>query len=219
MPYKPHITAWSYSRYSVYKKCPFKAKCQYVDKLHTPSSPQMNRGSEIHKMLENNLRNRKNKISEDFRFMNPVVNEFRKLHAIPEEEIAFDRLWQPTGWFDKNAWLRVKTDVGMWLDENWRGTVDYKTGKEWDDHRDQSDLYALTEFQRFEPEKVDVKFIYVDIPKTVVYEYSITEFELMKEIWNTRGEVMTKDKVFKPRPGGHCRRCPFSKMVDGPCKY
>ncbi len=213
------LNAWSYSRYSQYKRCPFKAKCIYVDKLPMPESPAMNRGLEIHSMFENFLVNKKSKISPKFSFMRKIINDFRNFEAKAEEEIAYTRLWQLTGWFDKDAWLRVKTDVGFFLEDSWRIAVDYKTGKEWDDHRDQSDLYALSEFQRFEPQKVDVRFIYVDIPKTVTYEYDISEFDMLKKIWNTRGEKMTRDKVFKPRPGGHCRRCTFSKHVNGPCKY
>ncbi len=216
--YKPHLTSWSYSRYSVYKSCPFKAKCQYIDKIPTPSSPQMDRGNEIHKSLEDYVLGKSKKLHPDVVFMKKRLNEYKSLDAIPEEQVAYNRLWSNVDWFDKQTWLRVKVDLTYW-DGNIRKTIDYKTGKEYDSHRDQSDLYALSEFERTKAKDVDVEFIYLDIPKLVRYEYSRKEYPLLKKIWDARGEVITKDKVFKPKPGRHCSWCPFSNAKDGPCKY
>ncbi len=219
MPYKPHLIAWSYSRYSVHHTCPFKAKCQFVDKLPTPASPQMEAGNKTHKAFEDYLLGKRKTVPSKYSFMRSTIDQYKKHKAEAEKEVAFDRLWQPTGWFDKNTWVRSKTDVGFFKDYNYRITVDYKTGKEYDNHREQADLYALIDFHLYQTKYIDVEFIYVDIPKLVRYEYDIEEYPMLLKIWDERGEKVTKDRSFKPKPGIHCNWCAFSKAKGGPCKY
>jgi len=43
---------WSFSRYSVYKLCPAKARYQIIDKLPQGDAPPLDRGSLIHKQAE-----------------------------------------------------------------------------------------------------------------------------------------------------------------------
>ena len=46
------ITSWSFSRWNVYNTCPAQAKYKFIDKLPEPGSPAMDRGSAIHKGVE-----------------------------------------------------------------------------------------------------------------------------------------------------------------------
>ena len=48
----PRITSWSFSRWSCYSSCPYKAKLKFIDKLKEPGSPQMDRGTVIHELAE-----------------------------------------------------------------------------------------------------------------------------------------------------------------------
>jgi RecB family exonuclease len=52
-PQPKKITSWSFTRYNTYSQCPAKAKFKFIDKLKEPDSPQMQRGTDIHKLAEN----------------------------------------------------------------------------------------------------------------------------------------------------------------------
>lgn len=47
---------WSFSRYSVYKQCPAKARYKFIDKLPEPAAKPLDRGSLIHKQAENYIK-------------------------------------------------------------------------------------------------------------------------------------------------------------------
>ena len=91
------ITQWSYSRLKTYEQCPSKVKFRYIDKLSEPSSPQMDRGTRIHKL------------AEDF------VTE--KIDIIPDELMLFQT--QFTMLKDAKFQARVAEAVA-------RGIVQYK---------------------------------------------------------------------------------------------
>ncbi len=46
------ITAWSFSRYGDYQKCPLMAKFKAIDKIKEPSNKYLKRGTAIHKEAE-----------------------------------------------------------------------------------------------------------------------------------------------------------------------
>jgi len=49
------LKAWSYSKFSCYKTCPFQFKCKYIDKLKEPPAPPLVRGIAIHQECEDFL--------------------------------------------------------------------------------------------------------------------------------------------------------------------
>src|SRR4051812_29782193 len=113
-PPKEKITAWSFSRWATHsgeRGCPFKAWLKFVQKRSEPSAPAMARGLQIHSLAESALKNAKLKVPPELRQVSKDIARLRKLEAQPELELCLDRKWRKTGWFDANAWLRIKIDV------------------------------------------------------------------------------------------------------------
>lgn len=215
------LTAWSYSRWQTYEQCPLKAKLKFIDKLPEPSSPPMERGSAIHKLAENYVRGDIKKLPPELKLMKGKFKDLVKAEALAEEQWCFTRKWEVTGWFDANAWLRIKVDA---LNPNLKTRtlliVDHKTGREKPDHMAQLSLYAMGGFiKHTDMEVVDAQLWYLDsgVPRSMLFKRS--ELPALKKDWTGKTKAMLSDTTFAPRPGNYCRWCHFSKAQGGPCKY
>lgn len=242
------ITAWSYSRFQDYEKCPQLAKYKTIDKLKEPDSNAGDRGTRIHALasawatnklpqagrenaayyadMEKMLKAKK--IPEELETFEDEFAALRKLPRIEiEAEWCFDKDWQVTGWFDWNAWLRVKVDTHHLvvkkkgkIRETSVEIIDYKTGKKHDDHELQRTLYALGAFLMY-PDAVSVKVShwYLDLGQEQHSTYKAKEFEQLKADWLRRTTAMLNDTSFVPRVNAGCRYCHFRKGNGGPCRY
>jgi len=216
------ITAWSYSRWACYTKCPFMAKCKFIDRLKEPTNEAMSRGSAIHKKAENWVNGMFNNMPEE---LNNYRREFRALlkeSPVCEEQWAFTKDWHPTGWFDKDCWVRVMVDVHAGNSESSIRIIDHKTGKPNDSHREQLSLYALAAFSMFpDVTEATTELWYLDHPadKRLVHTFSRDEVDELKKMWEGRVKPMLNDTTFKPKPNFGCRWCFFRKDNGGPCQY
>lgn len=229
------ITAWSYSRYSVYEDCPFKAKCKFVDKLQEPGSSAMDRGSAMHSNAELTITGKMSPKQEDIDKAKAFLPEFKdkilpvfkgdfttakKGKPQAEQEWAFRSDWSDTSWFAKDAWCRVKTDLVFW-----RKTeliiVDHKTGKRREGHKTQLSLYALAGFLKFPKiDHISSELWYLDQGKPHTNEsYERDELPHMIEAWEERTHPMLNDTTFVPKPSHGCTWCHFRKENGGPCKF
>lgn len=217
------ITAWSYSRWGTYTDCPLKAKYKFIDKLPEPGSPAMDRGSAIHKMAEDYVNAPAKpapKLPDELKLVKAELNMARKGNPKCEQEWCFDSEWEPTGWFAKNAWCRVKTDLVFGRKDE-VVIVDHKTGKRKDEHLNQLSLYALGAFIQYPViEKVSTEVWYIDhgAPHAQA-SYERNELEDIKAAWMEKTRPMLSDTQFAPRPGNGCRWCHFRKGNGGPCQY
>lgn len=216
------ITAWSYSRFSDYCKCPQLAFYKHVKRMKEPPNPAMERGSRIHKLAEDY-------VAGNIRALPPELAKFKtqfaglkKNKASVEEQWAFNVSWGPVDWFAKDAWCRIKVDVKNLLEKSETLVIiDHKTGKKRPGNELQMDLYAVGGFT-MHPE---VKFVrtelwYLDeggLPTTALYE--VEKYKVIRKEWEGRVKMMMADKVFKPKPGAHCTWCHFSKAKGGPCRF
>lgn len=225
-PVTQQITAWSFSRLSDWRACPLMAKFKYIDKLKTPGSKAMDRGSAIDKMADDFSKKTAQKLpcppelaafEEEFRVL-------QKRPAVTQEQWAFNNGWAETGWFDSDAWCRLKTDIYLLNPkDNILTVIDVKTGKVRDSHEEQLDLYALGGLLKFPKcDGVDVRLWYVDLglehpEKERIYpREQVTE---LKDYWNGEAAPMLADKRFTPKPGRACTYCHFRKDNGGPCKF
>lgn len=217
------ITAWSYSRLQVYKQCPLKAKFKFIDKLPEPGSAAMDRGAEIHKEAENYVKGL-TLVKKFPASLKLFRNEFEVLRgeksAIAEREWAFNVKWEPTSWFGKDAWLRVKLDLSYVRDVT-AFVVDYKTGKGNPDlQKSQLELYALGAFITLPDIKnVVSEFWYLDQGVTVKEEFQRSQLAALKKKWLADVKPMLKDKSFAPRPNDKCRWCHYGKEGSKLCDY
>lgn len=215
--------AWSYSRYGVYKSCPRKWKLQYVDKLPTAQNAAMARGERIHKDAELY-------VSEVTDVLAPELQLFAKQFAAErahpgvgvEEEWAFTSRLTPTGWFNKDCWLRIKVDLVLPLPNRVVRVTDHKTGqvKDRGQYDDQLELYALGAMLTFDDVDTVVTTIrYLDHGIEPEKTYSYRQYPQLRSSWLHRVRKMQQDVEFKPTPGEACRWCDFSKTKGGPCVY
>jgi RecB family exonuclease len=222
------LIAWSFSRWSDYELCPFKAKCKHILRLREPSSPALENGTIVHRLAEQHVRGdlaacppELEKLSSDFEIL-------RQQQAMVEQEWAFDQQWQKVAWFAPSAWLRIKVDVHFLhvtgAKRRQRTTVvivDHKTGKEHAEaHALQRALYALGGFLVYpDAQEVHAHMWYLDAGTVSTDVFKVAQLEQLKRQWLQRTRAMLSDVRFAPRPGHYCRWCHYRKENGGPCVY
>lgn len=220
------IKQWSLSRYETYEQCPRKAMYLYVEKRKEPESDAMKRGQDIHKLAERFLKHQIVEVPAELSAPKTKLRAlmFRDQGMFAEAEIAFDRNWNPTGWFDKDCWLRVKLDIlGSPVVDASVPTAfigDWKTGKE--DTTGKNDprltLYALTGFLVFDmAQRVQTELVFVDADATKGEVFERKDMELIRADWMQKTRRMLSDTEFKPAPSYLCRYCHFRSSNGGPC--
>lgn len=219
------ITAWSYSRYNDYQQCPFKAKCKIILRLKEPGSVAMDRGSGIHKKIENYLTGAAKRIPPEAKSLEKEYKAIKAKSPEVERELAFNSKWEPCSWFDRSAWCRVKMDAVVLptVENPIVRLIDHKTGKlqEFGKYDEQLELYALAGLLTYQiAEKAKPSLLFVDAGKEVPSEeYSRKDVPKLKKKWELRIKPMLSDAKFKPVPGHYCNWCHFRKANGGPCVY
>ena len=225
----PALKNWSYSTYSTWKQCALKIKFQKIDKLPSPPSEAMARGSAIHLEAEQYVGRQ---IGTMPKSLEKFGREFRALRASTrsqtELEVAFDHSddlrepWQLVDWAAGNARFRAKLDLFALRgrSEKQARVIDYKTGKIYGDHDLQLELYALVAF-RLVPElqEVQTELWYLDSGEMATSTYLASHGHDLAESWSARVKPMLADMTYNPSPSGLCRFCPYSKAKGGPCKF
>jgi hypothetical protein len=216
------ITAWSYSRFSDYDKCPQLAKFKHVDKLKIEENDAMRGGSEAHEDAAAFIRG-DHPGGEELRGWKHFANLFtqlRELEPLVEQQWGFTKDWKPTSWFGKSTWFRSVLDVCLVYEDNTADVVDHKTGKEYPSHAQQAELYAISVFLRYtQVQRVTVRFWYLDSGAESVFRFARSDAPEIIERWTKRVQRMLSDKILAPKPGEHCKWCDFAKSKGGPCKY
>lgn len=161
----------------------------------------------------------------------PELEAIRKARGRTEVEWAFTRQYTPTGWFAKDAWLRIKVDVYTeeYKPQPLLAIIDYKTGKTYPEHRQQRSLYALGGLQLVALGALMSKADAANVTATAAHWYTDTGFKdtetfgmaslkpLVRE-WAARTKEMLNDTVYPARPSARaCRFCPYKKSLGGPC--
>lgn len=228
--------------------CPRKAKYKHVDRLPTPGSPAMMRGNAIHRMAELYITKKRitfPAVQEAFRRdagtytrdlydehlsdwkdkIFPVFEEhfddLRRVGGQAESQWAFTKGWESTcSWFDRNAWARLVVDWWEEFDDGTASVIDFKTGKLNDGHREQLELYAIGTFTLCpDVEEVTGELWYLDQGEIVEETFKRAALQPLIKRWDKKTKALLTDRVFEPRPGFHCRYCPFSKEKGGPCEF
>jgi len=219
------IASWSFSRWGAYEECPKKAYFKFIKRIQEPSSPVLERGTAMHKLCEDYLRDPKKRIPAKVAKIAESLKDYRARGAIPEAEFAFNKEWKSVDWFARDAWCRVKADVTIApiLDAE-VPTVeihDFKTGGEkklksgdFEDYYTQLELYALSGLLTYPTaERAVASLVFIDHGDVIVHPevFARKDVDKLKKKWETRTKRMLADTVFKPKPGNACRWCHFRK--------
>lgn len=223
-PYFPPLKAWSYSRYSDYKRCPFLFAHKHLLGMKDPNpGPAMLRGRTIHKLAETYLiAPRRPKLPPELRNFADEFAHLRHLNPTVEQQWGFTKDWRPTGWFGEDTFARVVLDVAVLYDDDTALVIDHKTGRKYETNEDQMQLFGLATFKKF-PNLVEVStrlwYLDQDEDNEVERIYKASEMPAIERDWNRAIRPMFNDRKFPPRPNDKCRWCFLSKAKGGPCKF
>lgn len=215
------VTAWSFSRYKDYQKCPAFFGFKHVRKIKEAANAAMNRGTAVHKGAEDYLTGHLEMLPPDLaRFK----KEFKSLKAHkPEAELSltWTKNWEAeceaTDW-DK-AWIRIKVDA-LYQSKEAVKIIDFKTGKIYDDVREQLELYGIAGLLHFpNAPKAEAEAWYVDQGEIVDETYERKSLPKLIKAWDKKTKAMLTDTTFKPHPGSACGYCPYAKGKGGPCAF
>ncbi len=226
-PRKKKLTAWSFSRWSQYERCPLQTKLAHIERLPQPEKgPAAQRGIDTHKTAElfvggeiDELPEVLETFEEEFIELVDLTND-DDVKVLAEQQLAFNVDWDPTGWFDSDTWVRMITDCTVvHTEEQFARVIDYKTGKKYPEHELQLGLFGLGVLRSEDVGEVQVELWYLDQGEEEVAHYTEDDIPRLQTEWEKRSKRMMTDTRFDPNPGHYCRWCPWSKEKGGPCKY
>jgi len=203
--------SWSYSALKLYEQCAFKYKCNKIDKIPDPPSYAVLKGFEAHEKAEAYLKDDGPMVQS----MSTFAKEFmklKKLGATSERGLVLADNWSVLGeddaWLHDDAWLRLKIDASL---DNL--VIDFKTGKQYDDHVHQGRLYgAAILIAHPEFDEVDVEFWYLN--SGAVSSFIVKRTELQNEIdhWSARVEKLMSETDWAPTKNQYCKYCAYKKI-------
>lgn len=211
----------SYSSISTYLQCPADYKYSYIEKRPTEPSAAMMRGTRLHSLAEDYMRDPDKALNVpfDLRKIGLKIHQMRNLNAEAEKTWLVDHNWEPTDDPDK-ARVKAIIDVHYLAEE---GKVlhcyDYKSGRQYPSHYDQLDLYSILGLLQYpDAKRVESGAIYIDTGITGATGSMLREM-LPRAVERWEGDIvrMERDSVFDPAPGGHCKWCDHSVHNGGPC--
>lgn len=216
---------WSYSLWSQFKKCPLSYKYKKIDKVQVPQAQNFAqaRGTEVHSLAEGFLKGIIKGMPDQLK---PFAKQFRaakKNHAESEIDLAITREFAPSKWDDwNNVWCRGNIDMGEYLGRKVARFVDFKTGKEYPEHKYQADLYALMGFCHYDVNQINVEFWYLSSGTDKdVGQYKIKkDFKRLKDFWVEEVQTMIDCKDFHPaKEKWLCKWCIYNESNGGPCPH
>lgn len=226
-----NLSSWSYSVYSQYMKCPLSVCFDKIKRIRIvePPNPHFEKGDRVHKACELYISGsgKAPVVIPELKAVKDKLVFFRKARAAVELQWAFTKNYLPTSWFASDAWLRVKTDVCLnTASPPLVHITDWKTGKVYDEHRQQRSLYALAGLQLVElgqlaggskDTKLTAEHLYTDTTQSATEQYAMKDLKPLKREWASRIQQMMTDTRYPAKTGFHCRYCRFRKSAGGPC--
>lgn len=232
------LTSWSYSVYTQYMKCPLSVCFDKIKRIRIaePPNPAFIKGNAIHKFAEEYVTGtgKAPAIIPELKAVKDRLGMFRKMKALAEQDWAFTKDYIPTRWNDwDKCWLRIKVDVcAVTLGTKKPAApalvhiTDWKSGKIYEEHKQQRSLYALGGLQLVElglladgakDVKVVAEHLYTDTTQSATEAYTLKDLKPLKSEWASRIKQMMSDTRYPAKTGFHCRYCKFRKSAGGPC--
>ena len=209
----------SHTRVSMYEQCPQSVKFRYELKLKGPKSTAASRGSDIHNSIEKYILKGKGKyLHKDVKKWKHLFKFIRSKAPFVEEKLGVNKKWKNETWDDGKAYIIGVVDAA-YLEGNMIEGQEWKSGKMYDNHADQRDLYSALLMARWPAsQKVRMTSYYLDLGKQKSITYTHEQIEPIRREFQQRIDFMENDKILAPRPGWYCKWCPYSRFVNGPCR-
>lgn len=210
---------WSYSSLSCYENCPRQWYHSYIEHLPTPEHPAAMRGTRMHRECENYLLGKMPEVPYDSRKIKKMLEEFKAKQVQSEAVWLVDDTWSPVG-DPRQAWVKAIIDVHH-VEGSTLFVHDFKSGREYPEHRGQLELYGTIGLQIYpEVKRVEFSAIYIDTGHTS------NEGALLRGVmadhkrrsWSDRAIRLMVDTEYLPTPGAfRCRYCSYNAKSGGPC--
>lgn len=213
-------TRWSYSSISTYENCPRQWYYSYIERLPITENAAMLRGSRLHKLCETYLDHPSVELPYDVRKIKKILEELKAKGAKSEVTWLTNDLWMPVQQ-NSHAWLKAIIDV-HYVEGSVLFLHDFKSGREYPEHRDQLDLYATQGLQMYpEVKRVEYSAIYIDTGHTsnegALLRGSMADHK--RRSWSERAIKLMVDTELRPTPSpSKCSWCAYNRRVGGPCR-
>jgi hypothetical protein len=204
------------------------AYLKYVERHKQPANVDTkasDRGTAIHAAVESYLKGEAQQLDPLLAKVAEFVEHCKAANdkglAEIEQEWAFDRDWQITGYFDENCWVRLKLDVFIRWDETLGEVIDWKSGKSYGNevkHAQQGMLYAIAAFMRYpDMQRVRIRFVYTDEGKwEKAKEYDRGVVMRLLPGWDERARAFTDAQTWPVKPNViNCKFCWFGPNNGG----
>lgn len=201
---------WSYSRIKSFETCPKQFWHYQVAKdFKQGESDDQRYGKQVHKALE--LRIGKGKaLPGNLAHLEKIAARFANSPGVKftEQQLALNFNMKPTGWFDKDVWVRAIVDLAI-INGAEGVIMDWKTGKVDDDFTQQRAAAAVL-FQHHPDLKRLQLMYYFTQYKTLLHE-ELARADV-KHVWARLLPRVKKYNYaharteFPPRPSGLCKK-------------
>jgi len=211
------LVAWSHSRVKMLRTCARQfAEIHVLKRIKdAPKGFEQNTGLEIHKVLEQRIKTRK-ELPPQYQYLEPVAQVIEEAlgDTYCEVQLGLDANLEPCGYKDwDRCWVRAIVDIlKVGIDTLLAG--DYKTGKV-DVDEAQLKLTAAMLFKLF-PRVNTITTSYIWLAFGTVDSRTYTRDQL-DDLWEELLEDPRKMVEFNilqrwpTRPGHHCAWCPVNK--------
>lgn len=217
---------WSYSRLSLYKRCPRAFKFRYVDKLPPPikKSKALVFGSAVHEGIETYLHSDNSNalvaaFSNARKRMPPELIDYLK---VLRAEVASDnadvelRLDVTDEWKlcregeQAKVWATFIFDVVLYIGPFHAAVVDWKTGRAYPEHRDQAKYYALAVWKLLNEIPL-VRFVYVNDWAMEHFYFTAEELAACETSIRDAINFIGMDTMFVKRESSKCAWCDYKE--------
>ena len=209
--------AHSHSAIKQYENCPKQYHMQRITKEVKASFGEASMyGNRIHDQLD--ARFKGTPLPPESVKYEALVQSFESLPGklLSEQEMTLNKELEPTGWWDKDAWLRSKIDV-LILNGPDAIVADWKTGKHRPDWS-QLEMFACQTFKHY-PEVQRVKSSFVWLKDMKMDHMSYTRMDA-PTLWNklmtriNRIEASHTEVRWPAKPSGLCPWCPAKHICE-----
>lgn len=214
----------SYSAISTHDECGASYMFSYIMKVPDPAGDAAARGTRLHTSGEMFLKGvlPVDKLPVDYWKVKEMMLQYKKVKAKSEETWCVDKSWNMCDESDPNILIKAVIDVHWFVAKQKELNVrDLKTGRIYQSHVDQLQLYGTLGMIRYPKAKmVDVAGTYIDQGKLDHQaQYPRKMLPMLIKRWDEKANAVLTDVKFDPKPSeDNCKWCTFNaKRKGGPC--
>jgi hypothetical protein len=215
------VKHWSYSAWSTWNKCRYSYYSGYILGIRGPAHPAMQRGIEIHRFAEFYLKGKIKALPPMFKRFADQYSQLRRAKPIVEEFWNVDSRFRFTKEREK-MWCTMKMDAALAPEslDGWAYMQDLKTGREYEDHRNQGELYSCITLAKYpEAKGVITEFWYLDQGYPVQMKYPRKLLLKKTNRWLEEGsKLLDRSQKYLPSPKAEiCKWCIHRSDKMGAC--